>query len=318
MLCSSRVRARLLLMSVFTLLVSTLSAFGNRTPPPDYIPLERLLAEANKFVAKKPEDAEGHYILGRIHHLAFLRGCEVLPVFVDLHDPDPAPENQKPRLPWDPVLLPNHNGDLLSQASMLASKKLGMPNVSPIFMEMGGKERNRLSKLAEKFALKLKREEWVPGVSLSWRDRFEHGEKAMKCFRDAIRLDPKASLYPLALARFAEDLDRTMSRLPNIKAPSTLERLSAREIRFLLQGAYSLATPPDDDWENVLKMIGQPEGIADHWTKDYFTYPKAGKLFVQVATRKGARLSSEERAFLARVRSGLSRRSGFDKRHPNW
>jgi hypothetical protein len=40
------------------------------------VPVERLIANVGKFVEKNPKDAQGHYTLGRIHSLAFVRGTE--------------------------------------------------------------------------------------------------------------------------------------------------------------------------------------------------------------------------------------------------
>lgn len=40
------------------------------------VPVERLIANVGKYVEKNPKDAQGHYTLGRIHSLAFVRGTE--------------------------------------------------------------------------------------------------------------------------------------------------------------------------------------------------------------------------------------------------
>lgn len=40
------------------------------------VPVERLVVNVGKFVEKNPKDAQGHYTLGRIHSLGFVRGTE--------------------------------------------------------------------------------------------------------------------------------------------------------------------------------------------------------------------------------------------------
>lgn len=44
--------------------------------PPLEAPLERLLANVQRYVQQNPKDAHGHYILGRLHSLAFARGVK--------------------------------------------------------------------------------------------------------------------------------------------------------------------------------------------------------------------------------------------------
>jgi hypothetical protein len=48
---------------------------------PKPTPVDRLLQQAEAFVAKNPQDPDGHYTLARIHYLAFHLGTDQVPAF---------------------------------------------------------------------------------------------------------------------------------------------------------------------------------------------------------------------------------------------
>jgi tetratricopeptide (TPR) repeat protein len=85
---------------------------------PDNVPVERLVANAKKQIAAKPDDAQGYYVLGRLHSMAFARDADSLQVSGPLRQPRPAlppgagteqpkaePKPDKPIqfLPWESV-----------------------------------------------------------------------------------------------------------------------------------------------------------------------------------------------------------------------
>ncbi len=277
-----------------------------RIPAPTGVPLERLLENAEAFITKNPEDAEGYYIIGRIHQMAFLRGCEALPVTGG----ETRESTGKPAMPQDPFA--DVDAARYNEAILRASKKLGLEGVTIV---RGTQVEQDFSRLVRAYEQEMKRTEWVPNTSLKWSDRLDHADKALKNFRDAMRRDPQGCLYPLGLANFAEDLDRTLSREKITKLPPTLVRLPAKEIRDLYRHAFTLAAPPDHDWQKLADrmLTGEPISVRE---MDYTIYPEAGKAFLRVAMRDGAVLSKEEQAFVRVVKSGLAKRTEFDRKNP--
>jgi hypothetical protein len=65
--------------------------------PPQMVPVERLLKSAEAYATKNPKDAEAHYLLARVHYLAFVTKRENIPGFIK-----PTLEDGKPWVvaPW--------------------------------------------------------------------------------------------------------------------------------------------------------------------------------------------------------------------------
>jgi len=69
------------------------------------VPVERLVANVSKFVEKNPKDPQGHYTLGRIHSLAFVRGTEPPRVSGNSEDGTSLPRFA----PYESILEPRPN-----------------------------------------------------------------------------------------------------------------------------------------------------------------------------------------------------------------
>ena len=70
-------KSALLLAGLLALSGVSEAMWVNLTEP---VPTDRLIENVSEFVEKNPQDAHGHYILGRVHSLAFARGTETLAV----------------------------------------------------------------------------------------------------------------------------------------------------------------------------------------------------------------------------------------------
>ncbi|MCS7263339.1 MAG: hypothetical protein NZ805_00740 [Armatimonadetes bacterium] len=51
---------------------------------PASAPLERLLPNIQHYVQQNPKDAHGHYVLARLHSLAFARGVKTQVHYMDM------------------------------------------------------------------------------------------------------------------------------------------------------------------------------------------------------------------------------------------
>lgn len=96
---------------VVVALITPLSAMFMRPKP---IPVERLLKNAETYLAAHPESDEAKYILARIHYLAFARCSETVPAFAEADDdgkPSLAPNwmvNGERSADLDATKLPVH------------------------------------------------------------------------------------------------------------------------------------------------------------------------------------------------------------------
>ncbi len=68
---------------------------------PRDVPVERLLENARAYLRRRPDDAQGHYVLGRLHSMAFAMGKNELTV---ANAPGPLDRTLPEFLPYDSVL----------------------------------------------------------------------------------------------------------------------------------------------------------------------------------------------------------------------
>lgn len=68
------------------------------------VPLERLLKNTTEYIARNPNDAQGYYLMGRLHSLAYATEMKEIPVFND------KAGNQLPSLPSYMSVIPPRSG----------------------------------------------------------------------------------------------------------------------------------------------------------------------------------------------------------------
>ncbi|MEP6671041.1 MAG: hypothetical protein ABJF10_17910 [Chthoniobacter sp.] len=303
---------RTLLMASCVFWLTDVSTFATRIPPPDFVPLDQLLQHAENYAAKHPEKPESYYVLGRIHHLAFKRGAGPFPVPSLLVNPSGE----------DTIVVPNDNpparedgGDDMEVADRYASKVLGLPKLIP--QARWQKIKDRWFRIRDDYFDQLRNDRISKVTGLDWQVRLKHAEEAEKNYKEAMRLDPEGSLYLFSLASFEEDFDLTVSATPGAKLPAGKQRWSARKIRDLFRQAFILASPPGGDWTKYAEeriSAGHRLEATTFWTKHGMAYREAGRAYVRMASRRSARLSKNEKEFLATVRRGLNLRWEFDQK----
>ncbi len=73
------------------------------------VPVERLLTNTGNYIKQHPQDAQGYYVLGRLHSLAYARETNTLRV-------DQREKQELPGfLPWESILVKRSKGGLLSE-----------------------------------------------------------------------------------------------------------------------------------------------------------------------------------------------------------
>ncbi len=77
------------------------AAFAKWAIRPSNVPVERLLENTRDYLRRHPDDAQGHYVLGRLHSMAFALGKEDLPV---ASAPGPFDRTLPEFVPWESVV----------------------------------------------------------------------------------------------------------------------------------------------------------------------------------------------------------------------
>lgn len=89
--------------------------------PPEMVPVDRLVKNAETYLAKHPDEADAHYTLARIHYLAFSMKRDQVPAFTrgaaEGAKPQPAPD-------WQADWMPNRPDPKENQPSPLAPPRL--------------------------------------------------------------------------------------------------------------------------------------------------------------------------------------------------
>jgi hypothetical protein len=85
----------------------TPTARGIWTIVPHEVPVDRLLKNANRYIQEHPKEAQGYYVLGRLHSMAFATGTAKLQVVgSDVLKKQQEDPNALPRfLPWESILV---------------------------------------------------------------------------------------------------------------------------------------------------------------------------------------------------------------------
>jgi hypothetical protein len=83
------------------------AAFAKWAIRPSNVPVERLLENTRDYLRRRPDDAQAHYVLGRLHSMAFALGKEELQV---ASSPGPLDRTLPEFVPWESVITKRAGG----------------------------------------------------------------------------------------------------------------------------------------------------------------------------------------------------------------
>ncbi|MFT5105635.1 MAG: hypothetical protein ACI9UA_001256 [Pseudoalteromonas tetraodonis] len=193
----------------------------SRFAQPSLMPAERLLERAKAHLAENPEDAKAHYVVGRIHYLAFYNRASLVAVYgqAEKQDlPSIAPYwTAEQRYIYDARR---------AEATRRTLEKMGAESVTEIEPEDARDYYQTVSTLTQQ----LTKQEWKPNV-VDPGISSEHATLALQAFDQAIDLEPDNPLYLLGKASLLEQASTFYTEEKPKRADPILSKITPGQIR---------------------------------------------------------------------------------------
>jgi len=212
---------------------------------PERAPVDRIIKNAEAYIAEHPDDAEGYYVLGRAHYLAWTLKSQMIPV----NRWDREEKADLPNLPEDWMARMGQSERMLryreAERRVRAAWELGEGE------HPAEDKQDAFNDAVNKVVQELEAAGWSPPVP-DQAALDAHAEAAIKHHRKAIELDEDNALYHIGLASILEEYAERggeRSLLPDLR-PSSMMREAV--IQMWHQAAldeyakaYQLAIPDD-------------------------------------------------------------------------
>jgi hypothetical protein len=210
---------------------------------PSEVPVDRLIANATAYVEENPTDANGYYVLGRIHYLAF--SLKALKINATVKG-----ENLLPKIAenWQFELVKGLG------AHKLTSKELGYSRVPG----MNEDAKKKYDELYQKKKKEIDLQGWDSmGLMSSLRNitnhipspdpnqLIQHAADAMKNFRKAIDMAPKNGLYYLGYASLLEQYVNYLKERDIKEIPEEFRNIILEKAKDFYYQAYILSIEDD-------------------------------------------------------------------------
>jgi hypothetical protein len=253
---------------------------------PNLVPVERLVAFAEKQAAAQPSDVDAHYRLARVHYLAFIFKLGQVPAYPTGRDGAFAPADD--HMVGLPLEMAREQRALeLAREEFQLSQEGQIPK--------GEMAQQKFWQTVTQQRDKLAREAWQPPL-VPREKLIEHLSEAVASFQKAMKLDLKNGLFALGLGsayeQFADWNDtEKIADLPESLRGNLRE---AARAQYLL--AWKLAYPTDAKARSL--PIEGLSGLVSH---------EAGRAFIRLAEAGKNALSTEEKSLLSKVRAGVEK-----------
>ncbi len=224
---------------------------------PEYLPSDRLILNAEAYVAEEPNDPTGYYTLARIHYLAFANQAFLVGAFND----DVPPSVIEYWWPEDFL-----NAARNAEATRTALAEFEIKSTS----ELTDANRQAFFDRVAEIEGELLASGWKPKQPTT-EELIAHAGAAQWNFYRAASLDPNNALYVLGQASLGEqylDFFDTASPTP---LPPTLEAIARNAVKQTYLLAYNLSI--DQDLELKALPIEGLQGIISY---------EAGNAFVRL------------------------------------
>ncbi len=254
---------------------------GGKFAVPTPAPIDRLIANTTAYIAEKPEDAHGYYILARIHYLAFANRSGLVSVYKRQTPPRVAEY-------WQPGSFVGSARN--QQATKMALDELGYSSAT----EVPPRDREDFRKAYEQKRRQLEEEGWVP-EKLEATELFEHAGAAMENFQKAIELDSKNALYRLGLASLLEQYVEFLGEIEAEQVPEQFRKLLLSKAKDMYHTAYSLSIR--EDLRHKHRPIAGLRSLVGY---------EAGNAYVRLSANLGI-VSKEEEKEVAKVKNALQK-----------
>jgi len=199
------------------------------TPQP--APIERLLTNVAAYVEEHPEDAHGHYIMGRIHYMAF---ANRLPYVAQYGSKEPLPS-----LVWWWYSDGSEETERENRSKELALEEMGYAKSSDVPQE----ERNAYYQLRAQYDQELVDQNYPPRNEPN--ETAAQAGLALVCFKKALALNPNEPLYLLGIASLLEQYVTYLLSLETGLLPQVFAQFLLVEARDTYFSAYQMAIDED-------------------------------------------------------------------------
>jgi tetratricopeptide (TPR) repeat protein len=243
----------ILAVTFICIFCNTIKAFMVSIAP---APINRLSSNTNSYIKENPNDANGYYILGRIHYLAFAN--QQVSALKE-GDANSLPEIAKDyyQINWDDEMRE-------FQALIISRRELGSPT--------SAQHKQKIKELEE--------QGWKPEPKLNHEERIQHSAEAIKNFQKAINMDPNNSLYNLGLASLLEQYCDYIQEIKIKEVTEEIRNIILSKARDIYYKAYKLSLDADlksvkhtqDGWHGVIsyeagnayiRLISKQESISN-------------------------------------------------------
>jgi len=279
------------------LFVSTLPAQATFMLP-ERAPVDRIIENAEAYLTEHPDDAEGYYILGRAHYLAWTLKSQSIPV------------NQWQR--EEKADLPNLPADWMARAGQ-SERMLRYREAKRRVREAWGlgagehpadDKQQAFHDAVKKVVQQLEAEDWTPPVP-DQATLDAHAEAAIKHHRKAIELDEDNALYHIGLASIWEEYaERGFERRrhPELKFGAKIsEKTWPMAALEQYAKAYQLSIREDRKLDE--RPVAGLESLVSYNAIDGYTR-MAQKLNGEGVDRDLARQMKQDKAKLEGLRTG--------------
>ncbi|HPC96891.1 MAG TPA: hypothetical protein PLU87_18245 [Sedimentisphaerales bacterium] len=198
---------------------------------PQYLPVERLIANATAYVAEEPNDPAGYYTLARIHYLAFANKAFLVGAFNEQ-----TPPSVIEYWWWEDYL----GAARYAEAMRVALDEYGVDSAADLPAGQVDAFWSRVSQIQTD----LEREGWRPERPTT-DQLIEHAGAAQWNFYRAAALDPNNALYVLGQASLGEQYLEFFAEAGGAPMPAGLKTILLNAVRQTYLLAYDLSIRAD-------------------------------------------------------------------------
>lgn len=160
---------------------------------PTDAPVDRLVKNAEAYIKEHPDDAQGYYVLGRIHYLAWSIGTGKVPAFGEERDGQLPAVASRMFVRWRFQRARWEEGERRAKTEMKVIDET----------KLSTEDREALHKRMLEIFRQLNQENWMPPRENN-AELKQHAKAAVARFRKAIELKGDNGLYRLGLASLCE------------------------------------------------------------------------------------------------------------------
>lgn len=204
---------------------------AGRWAQPTYIPADRLIANAERYITEEPNDPTGYYTLGRIHYLAFANQAYLVGAFNEQ-----VPPSVIQYWWWEDYL----DGARRAEATRTALAEFEIKSTD----ELTEANRSDFYERVAEIEAQLLADDWKPKEP-TVDELLAHASAAQWNFYRAAALDPNNALYVLGQASLGEQYLEFFEQAGPALMPAGLRTILLGAVKDTYLLAYDLSIEED-------------------------------------------------------------------------